>query len=351
LNQRSDFRSDTVTLPTEAMRRAMASAPLGDDVLDGDPTVARLEARVAEWLGKERAIFVPTGTMANQCALGAWTRSGDEIVCEESAHVLLWEGGALGANHGVQAVTLREPRGAFDPQDLQRLVRTPSIHSPRTALFCVEQSTMGSGSTVGGHVIPLENLEGVRAVGRANGVPVHMDGARLANAVVASGVAADRFAALADSVAVCFSKGLGAPVGSAVAGDGDFVERARVVRKRLGGWMRQAGMLAAAALYGLDRHVERLAQDHALARRLAEVVDGVPGLDAPPGEVETNIVCTRVDPQAARDVDAAELARALDARGVSVLTLEPHSIRFVTHMGVGSEDVERVAGALAEIFP
>jgi len=349
LNPISDFRSDTVTLPSHAMREAMATAPLGDDVLDGDPSVRELEERTAAWLGKERAIFVPSGTMANQCAIGALTRPGDEIICEESAHLLQWESGALGANHGVQAVTLCAPRGAFATSDLERLLRIDSIHAPRTALVTVEQSFMGGEATVGGHVVPLANLEALRTLTRERDIPVHLDGARLANAVVASGVPAARYAAEADSVAVCFSKGLGAPVGSALAGDDELIERARVVRKRLGGWMRQSGMLAAGASHALQHHVERLAEDHALARRLAEILDQRPGLDAPPAEIETNIVCARVDPEACGR-SASELVDALAAEGVHVLSLSPATIRFVTHMDVGSEDLEHVACALEAIF-
>jgi len=332
------------------MLAAMSAAELGDDVLDGDPTVRRLEERVADWLGKAGALFVPSGTMANQCALGAWTRPGDEVICEESAHVLLWEAGALGANHGLQAVTVHAPTGAIDAAEVESRIRARSIHSPRTALVCVEQTYMGSGATVGGHVVPLENLAAVHAVADAADVPVHMDGARLANAVVAAGGPATRFAALSSSVSVCFSKGLGAPVGSAIAGDEEFLERARVVRKRLGGWMRQAGGLAAAALFALEHNLERLADDHALALRLAEVVDAFAGLDAALRDVETNIVTARVLPQAAGGRTAAALVEALAHEGVRVLSLDPGSVRFVTHMDVGTEDVERVAQALQRIL-
>ncbi len=339
----SDFRSDTVTRPTAAMRRAMAEAEVGDDVLDGDPTVRRLEQAAARWLGKEAALFVPSGTMANQVAIGCWTRPGDELVAERGAHLLCYEAGATGYLHGVQAVTLEGERGALDPLAVRRAIRPDFVHSPRTALVCVEQTHMGSG----GRVVPLENLVAVRAAAREREIPVHLDGARLANAAVASGVDAARFAAQADSVSLCFSKGLGAPVGSVVAGDGEFRERAVLVRKRLGGWMRQAGIVAAGALHALERHVERLAEDHALAKELAERLHAIEGLHAPPAEVETNLVLVRVE---RAGWDGPRLVAALAEQGVRVSALAPDTLRFVTHLDVGPADAERAADALARIL-
>lgn len=339
----SDFRSDTVTRPGAAMRRAMAEAEVGDDVLDGDPTVRRLEEAAARWLGKERALYVPSGTMANQVALGCWTRPGDELVAERGSHVLCYEAGAAGYLHGVQAVTLEGRQGALDAEEVRRAIRPAFVHCPRTALVCVEQTHMGSG----GRVVPLEALAAVRAVTREAGVPVHLDGARLANAVVASGVPAARWAREADSVSLCFSKGLGAPVGSVVAGDAAFAERALLVRKRLGGWMRQAGILAAGALYALEHNLERLASDHGLARALAARLDGLAGLCAPPSGVETNLVLCRVEHPA---WDAPRLAAALAEEGVRVSALTPDTLRFVTHLDVGPADVERAADALARIL-
>jgi threonine aldolase len=342
LTPASDFRSDTVTRPSAAMRRAMAEAEVGDDVLEGDPTVARLERFAAEWLGKDGALYVPSGTMANQVALGCWTRPGEDIVAERGAHVLRYEGGAAGALHGVQSTTLVGDRGALDPEELRGVIRPGSVHEPRTALVCVEQTHMGSG----GRVVPFERLRAVREVAAEHGLPVHMDGARLANAVVASGRPAREWAGLADSVSVCLSKGLGAPVGSVIAGDAAFIERARFVRKRLGGAMRQSGVLAAAGLMALEENVERLAGDHALARQLAAACDAAPGLACPPDDVETNLVLVDVDP--ARWT-AAELAAALGEHGVLVLPLGPRTLRFVTHLDVGPEDVERLRSALDAI--
>ncbi len=343
----SDFRSDTVTKPSPAMRRAMAEAEVGDDVLDGDPTVRRLEERVARLLGKEGAMFVPSGTMANQVALGVHTRPGDEIVVERSGHIVTWEGGAPGYLHGLQCLTLHSESGALDPDEIRRVIRTDSVHCPRTALVCVEQTFMGSGEAAGGRVLPRANLEGVREVARAAGILVHMDGARLWNAAAASGVEPRVFAAFADSVSVCLSKGLGAPVGSLIAGDRAFLGRAMIVRKRLGGWMRQAGILAAAGLYALEHNVARLADDHALARSLAEALHGRKGLACPPREIETNIVFVQVDHPR---YDATKLAAALEAKGVLVLAQTPRALRFVTHLDVGPDDVESLVRAVDELL-
>jgi threonine aldolase len=339
----SDFRSDTVTQPTPAMRRAMAEAEVGDDVLDGDPTVRRLEAYAARWLGKEGALYVPSGTMANQVAAGAWTRPGDEAICARDAHIVLYESGALGALHGLQTATLGTERGALDPGEVRAAIRPASIHCPRTALVCVEQTHLESG----GRVVPLERLKALHALAQKHKLPVHMDGARLANAVVASGVSAADFAACAESVSVCLSKGLGAPVGSVVAGDAAFLERAKLVRKRLGGWMRQAGVLAAAGLLALEQGVERLVEDHRLAQDLAERVHSIPGLAVSPAEIETNIVfVTVVDAR----FDAERLAARLAERGVRALVQGERTLRCVTHRDVGPADVERLTGALKTIL-
>jgi threonine aldolase len=343
MNAASDFRSDTVTRPGAAMRAAIASAVVGDDVLDGDPTVRELEARAAAWLGKDGALFVPSGTMANQVALGAWTRPGDEIVVERDAHVVRFEAGAAGFLHGLQCATLTGVCGALEPDEVRATIRPDFIHCPRTALVCVEQTHMGSG----GSVVPLANLRAVAAVARERRIPLHMDGARLANAVVASGVAARAYAACADSVSLCFSKGLGAPVGSVIAGPAEFLERAKLVRKRLGGWMRQSGLLAAAALYALDHHVERLADDHALAKELARALHGCGGLACPPERVETNLVLVEVTH---RGHDGASLAAKFKEHGVLVSALSPRVLRFVTHLDVGPADVERVGRAARAIL-
>jgi threonine aldolase len=343
----SDFRSDTVTRPTRAMLEAMLSAELGDDVLDGDPTVRRLEQAYAEWVGKEEALFLPSGTMANQVALGAWTRPGDEFVAERSAHVVQWEAGAAAALHGIQAQTVVAPDGRLDPDELVRILRPDSIHCPRTRLLCLEQTFMGDGSGPGGRVVPLAHLERVARVARAHGLAIHLDGARLPNAVVASGVPAARFAACADSVMTSLSKGLGAPVGALLAGPSGFATRARELRKRFGGWMRQAGVLAAAGLHALEHHLARLKEDHALARALAATLERHAGLAPFTREIESNIVMVRVE---RAGWTPERLTAALAAEGVLTLPMSATSLRLVTHLDVGPADVERLGQALARIF-
>jgi len=320
------------------MLEAMLRARVGDDVLDGDPTLAELEAFVADWLGKDGALFVPSGTMANQVALGAWTRPGDEVVVQRWAHVTTFEGGAAGYLHGLQSITLGGIEGRMDPAEVAASIRPDYIHCPRTALVCVEQTH----NVAGGRIVPLEELRAIRACTAERGVPVHLDGARLANAVVASGVDARTWAACADSVSLCLSKGLRAPVGSLIAGPADFIERARVVRKRLGGWMRQAGILGAAGLHAMQHNIERLAEDHALARELATRLGALPGLSADPGGVDTNIVMVQVDPELGT---AAEVAARIEAGGARAIAMGPQTLRFCTHADVGPEEVTRLEEA------
>jgi threonine aldolase len=325
------------------MLAAMLSAELGDDVLDGDPTVRRLEQAYAEWVGKEGALFLPSGTMANQVALGAWTRPGEEFVAERSAHVVQWEAGAAAALHGIQAQTVSAPDGRIDPDELARILRPASIHCPRTRLLCLEQTFMGDGSGPGGRVVPLAHLERVAAAARAHGLAVHLDGARLPNAVVASGLPARAHAACADSVMTSLSKGLGAPVGAVLAGPAEFLGRARELRKRMGGWMRQAGVLAGAGLYALEQHLARLAEDHALARALAAVCERYAGLSAFADRVESNIVMVAIRRPG---WTPERLTAALAAEGVLTLPMNATSVRFVTHLDVGPADVQRLEQAL-----
>jgi threonine aldolase len=329
------------------MRAAMLSAELGDDVLEGDPTVQRLERTYAEWVGKDGALYLPSGTMANQIALGAWTRPGEDFLAERSAHVVQWEAGAAAALHGLQAQVLDAPDGRVDPAAFERALRLDSIHCPRTSLLCVEQTFMGTGDGPGGRVVPLAHLEALSERARAHGLAIHMDGARLPNAVVAAGVPACRFAATADSVMTSLSKGLGAPVGAVLAGPAAFLERARLLRKRFGGWMRQAGVIAAGGLYGLEHHLARLVEDHRLARELAALFVRHEGFEAYPEAVETNIVMVTIT---RAGWTPESFTAALADEGLWTMPMSRHSVRFVTHLDVGPEDVRRLERALAKLL-
>jgi len=327
-----DLRSDTVTRPTPAMRQAMATAEVGDDVFGEDPTVRQLEERTAEVLGKEAAVLVPSGTMANQLAVRAHTEAGDELLVEGQAHIYYYEAGGPAALSGVMCRCLAGQRGIFTAAEVRAALRPPDQHFARTRLVCVE-NTHNRG---GGSVWPIETLHGVAAVAQECGLRLHLDGARLWNAAVATGIAESLYAAPFDSVNVCFSKGLGAPVGSALAGTRAFVERARRFRKQFGGGMRQAGLIAAGALHALDHHRHRLAVDHENARFLAESLAPLPGVDLDPASVQTNIVLIRLIRAAAPAV-----AKRLEAAGVRVLATGPDIIRAVTHLDVTRDDLER----------
>lgn len=329
-----DLRSDTVTRPTAAMRRAMAEAEVGDDVYGEDPTVRRLEERVAERLGTEAALFVPSGTMANQLALGVVCRRGDEVVAEADSHIIHYETGAVAGLWGAQVFPVAGQRGVITPEQVAAAVRAPGDWSPRTRMLWLE-NTHNRG---GGAVWPVEQLNRVVAEGRRLGLAVHVDGARLFNAAAASGVPVSRLAQGADSVSVCFSKGLGAPVGSALCASRAQVAEARRLRKMLGGGMRQVGVLAAAALHALEHHVERLAEDHRQARALAEALVGVPGLKVDPATVHSNMVFVGFP------VSVDEACQRLAAAGVLAGGGGPPGVvRFVLHLDVPEADVREAA--------
>jgi len=325
------------------MREAMARAEVGDDVLDGDPTVRALEAEAAAWLGQPGALFVPSGTMANQVALGAWTRPGDELVVQRYAHITTYEAGSAGYLHGLQSITLGGPAGDLTVEDFRAAIRPAYIHCPRTALLCLEQTH----NVAGGKVVPREEFLALTAAAREAGVPVHLDGARLANAAVASGIPGADWGREVDSVSLCFSKGLGAPVGSVIAGGEEFLERARLVRKRLGGWMRQCGVIAAAARMALAENVERLAEDHAVARDVAARLGSLPGLSADPAQVHTNIVNVAV---MRPDLDAPAVATALAAHDVQVFAMGPRTLRFVVHLDLAPDAAERLERAARSVL-
>jgi threonine aldolase len=339
-----DLRSDTVTRPTPGMRAAIAAAEVGDDVFDEDPTVNRLQERVAALLGKEAALFVPSGTMSNQICVKAHTQPGDELLCEATCHIYNFEAGGPAVLSGVTCRTLEGDYGILDVSQLGDKIRPVNDHLVRTRLVCLE-NTHNRG---GGRVYPLEKIQAISSWARQNGLLMHLDGARLWNAVVASGTPAAEWAANFDSVSVCFSKGLGAPLGSALAGTREFITRAKRVRKLFGGGMRQVGVAAAAALYALDHHVERLAEDHRNARVLAQAIADTPGLRLDPPEVETNLVWFEIDPDlgTARDV-----AAALKQRGVRVHCAGPHVLRACAHLDVSAAQAERAAEVIRQAVP
>ncbi|NYG56262.1 threonine aldolase family protein [Nocardioides perillae] len=331
-----DLRSDTLTQPTEAMRRAMAQAPVGDDVYGEDPTVRLLEERVAEAFGHEAALFCPTGSMANVLAVRTVVGVGQELLCESSAHVARAELGAHAAYTGLTMRTWTAPRGQLD------LPAVEALFAPDMGPFFVPTAAIAVENThnfAGGAVLPLADLEALRGFADRAGCAVHLDGARIWNAHVATGTSLAAYGAVADVLAVCLSKGLGAPVGSLVVGSAAAVAESRVWRKRMGGGMRQVGVLAAAGLHALDHHVERLADDHAHARLLAEAV----GVD--PAGVDTNIVVVERDSAES----AAAFVRAAADAGVRVATVGPRTVRLVTHLDVDRADAERAAAVFARL--
>ncbi len=334
-----DLRSDTVTKPTPGMRAAMAAAEVGDDVYGEDPTVNRLEERVAAMFGKEAALFVPSGSMSNQLAVKAHTQPGDELICEEFCHIYNWEAGAPAFLSGVTCRTVRAEYGILELEQLRDKIRPVNDHMVRTRLVCLE-NTHNRG---GGRIFPLEQVRAISAWGRQHGLLVHLDGARLWNAIVATGIPAETWGRECDSVSVCFSKGLGAPVGSALSGPRDFINRARRYRKIFGGAMRQAGVLAAAALHALDHHVERLAEDHRNAQVIAEAVADTPGLRLVPPDVHTNLIWFEADAELG---SAKVIAAALKERGVLVGLGGEQVLRACTHLDVSPADAERAADAI-----
>jgi threonine aldolase len=327
-----DLRSDTVTRPTPAMRRAMAEAEVGDDGFGDDPTLNRLQERFAELLGKEAALFLPSGTMANQVAVRVLAPAGTSVVVGRRHHVVTHEGGAFGVNQVAQLHLVDDDDGTIDPDEVAHLVEAAAHRWPAPSLVCVEDTHLASG----GRPWPLERLDAVAAAG----VPVHLDGARLFNAAVATDTTVARRAAGATFVTCCLSKGLGAPMGSLLAGPAELIARAHVERKRLGGGMRQVGIVAAAGLVALDSMVDRLADDHARARRLAEAVaERWPEAGCDPERVETNVVLFRHD-------DPVGLLGWLASCGVAAVTLGPRLVRLVTHADVDDAGVAVAVDAL-----
>ncbi len=335
-----DLHSDTQTRPTPKMRAAMAAAPVGDEQRGADPSVNRLCATVADMLGKEAAVFLPSGTMCNQIAILVHCRPGDEIIADRSAHIINSEAGGAAALAGTMVRAVVGDRGVFTPDQAEAAVRDARRHAPRTRMIAVEQTSNAGG----GAVWPLETVRGVAEVARRHGLIMHMDGARLLNAVVASGLAARDFAQAFDSLWIDLSKGLGCPVGAVLAGDDEFIARAWPWKQRLGGAMRQSGIIAAAGTHALEHHVERLAEDHENASLFARGIGELPTVEVEP--VETNMVFFDVS---RTGLTAAEVHQRLMARGVRIGESGRYRMRAVTHLDVTREQVERAAGAVADV--
>ncbi len=339
-----DLRSDTVTQPTEAMRRAMAGAEVGDDVYLEDPTIERLQAAAAAAVGKEAALFVPSGTMGNLLAVKVHTQPGDEVVLDRNAHIVQYEMGGMAWFSGVLPQVLDGDRGRLRPDQVRSAIHAHvPYYRARTGLVCVE-NTHNHG---GGAIYPVEWLADIHEAAREQGVPVHMDGARIFNAAQAIGRPASELTAHADSVMFCFSKGLSAPVGSALCGTREFVEKARRARRVVGGGMRQAGVLAAAALVSLESMIERLSEDHASARGLAQGLAELDGVSINPDEVATNILMLRL---VAGAEACARFTAGLRARGVLVSQLTPDTVRMVTHRHIGPDEVRLALSAARAVL-
>jgi len=338
-----DLRSDTVTRPTPNMRAAMAQARVGDDVYGEDPTVNALESRAAHLLGKEAALFVPTGVMANQLCIRVHTRPGDEVIAEKTAHVIRYEGGSASALSQVQVCCLEGDRGLLTAKSVVEAIRPHDIHYPPTTLVCLEQTH----NVGGGAVYPLSTMQEITRVAGDRGLASHLDGARLFNAVVASGVSAAAFAQPFDTVSFCLSKGLGAPVGSVIVSTHDRVARLRRLRKMFGGGMRQAGILAAAGLYALDHHITRMQEDHDNAKHFALQLQQIPAVYVDPDLVETNIVLFEV---VGSDRSTGEIVQVLKDVGVLLNAVGEHRFRAVTHLDVSSADIEQATHRIGKVL-
>jgi threonine aldolase len=338
-----DLRSDTVTRPSPAMRQAMAAAEVGDDVFGEDPTANRLQEQVAELLGKEAALFVPSGVMGNEIAVKCHTRPGDEVICEAGCHIYNFESGAAPFLSGVQFRAIPGQRGVITVEQVEEAINPPPDHFPRTSLITVENTHNSAGGTI----FPLAELERLYSLAKKRSLKLHLDGARIWNAAIAAGVPVKEYARHCNSISVCFSKGLGAPVGSAVAGSKEFISEAHRLRKLFGGGMRQVGILAAGALYALEHNRDRLRDDHRNARLLAEALVEIPKIKLDLEAVQTNIVIFDVG-ETGRT--AAEVVQKLQEHGVLVLPFGSARIRAATHLDVSAQDVQRAVEVFKKVF-
>ena len=341
-SDRVDLRSDTVTQPTAAMREAMMNAPVGDDVLGDDQTVIQLQEMLAEMLGKEAALFVPSGTMSNAIAIRAHTVPGDEIITENASHIYVYEGGGYAALSGCSVALVPGKSGIMEPKDVEKAIRKQEGslgHYPNGSLVCVENTANRGGGTC----YPQDTLDEIAKIAHENGCAAHIDGARLFNASVATGVSPSRMVKEYDSISICLSKGLGTPVGSVLVGSSDFISKAHRWRKMFGGGMRQAGVLAACGIYALENHVQRLDEDHRRAKYLAEAVNSIDGFNVNLASVETNMVYIE------GDIGAKKILEKLAEQGVDVLEVGPTAVRAVVHLHITDEDVERTIQAFQNI--
>ncbi len=339
-----DLRSDTVTRPTAAMWEAMRRAPLGDDVLGDDPTVELLERTIAARVGKEASLFVPSGTMANQLAIRCHTQPGDEIIAHDTSHIIHYETGSPAALSGCMVRAVGGPDGSFDADTVHGAVRDRNIHAPRSRLVLIENTSNRGGGTAWS----IDLARSAATAARAHGLAVHIDGARLFNASISRGYTVIQFASLADTVSICFSKGLGAPVGSALCGPSTLIDEARRFRKMFGGGMRQSGLLAAACLHALDHHVDRLADDHRHARHLASQLQDIPGITLllPPDLTPSNMVFFDLPVESPLARPAIALCARLEREGIRLLAAGPGRVRAVTHLDISAEEINRAAQAI-----
>ncbi len=338
-----DLRSDTITKPSPEMRAAMAAAEVGDDVFSEDPTVNSLQERIKTLTGKEAALFVSSGTQANQTAINAHTQPGDEVICEYNSHIFNYEAGAPAMLSGVQLHPLQGQAGVLDLDQVVQSIRSADHHFPRTRLICLENTH----NRWGGAIYPLEQIAEIRKIADRFGLKMHLDGARLWNASVATGISIAEYSRYFDSVSLCFSKGLGAPVGSVVAGSREFIDRVHYYRKAYGGGMRQAGILAAAALYAIDRNVARLKEDHFRTKILAENISALPDFSINPALVQTNIAIFEV---MSRTKSAPDYAEELSREGIKMIAFSAKKLRAVTHLDIDDSDIDFVIEKLNKLY-
>jgi len=338
-----DLRSDTVTKPSPGMREAIYKAEVGDDVFGDDPTVTRLENIVADLLGKPKALFVPSGTMANQLCLRSQTEPGDEVLLEKDSHIFNYEVGSASALSGLQLHPLVGTKGVITVEQIEEVIRPDNIHIPKTALICLENTHNRAGGTV----FPLDEIEKIYELAKRNNIKIHLDGARLWNAVIATGIPLHKWSKYFDSVSVCLSKGLGAPIGSVIAGGEDFIKKARRNRKMYGGGMRQVGIIAAAGIYAIENNFNRMIEDHRNARLLAERLSQIKGMQIDLQSVQTNIVVINIEKS---KKDVSQVIEQLKNKGVLVVAFGKNKIRAVTHLDVDRNDILEAVEKFTEVF-